>query len=261
MSTLQVEAEQRLVPAVDRAVSILDFVADARGTLGVSEIARGLQLPKSSVHGLCETLVALNLLRSVTGGYAPGPRALRWASSFLGRSTLTAEFQNLVADEPVLAAYTTTLSILEKDNVVYLACRNSDKPLGFTFQVGQHLPSVFTATGKAMLAALSPDERAARLPHRWPRALTANSVADIAAFEAQASNWQELGYAVDEEEVREGMVCIGATIVDERARPVAGIAASLTTTEARPDVRAEIGRVITKAAGYLSRLSGLGAAL
>ncbi|MGP3976524.1 helix-turn-helix domain-containing protein [Streptomyces sp. 8N114] len=43
-----------LVPAVTRAVSILDTLADAEGKpLSVSEIARTLSLPKSSTGNLC----------------------------------------------------------------------------------------------------------------------------------------------------------------------------------------------------------------
>lgn len=252
---------KRLVPAIDRAAAVLDLITVAPGSLGVSEIARSLGLPKSSVHGICETLLALELLRNAPTGYVLGPRSLRWASSFLERSSLIAEFHALIANEPVLAEYTTTLSILENDDVVYLACRNSNKPLGFTFQVGQRLPSVFTATGKAMLAALSSEERAARLPCPWPRPLTSNSVTDAESFEAQSLRWRVLGHAVDNGEIREGMTCLGAAILDARGRPIAGIAVSLTCTEARRSVREQLSRALARVANHLSRLSDLGAEL
>lgn len=244
-------SEKRLVPAVERAVAIMDLLAGTPRPMGVSDIARDLGLPKSSVYGICETLTELGLLRPGPSGYAPGPRPLRWSSAYLSRTSLVQEFRLLVAQDAVLSGYTVTLSTLDGANVVYLACQNADKPLGFTFQAGQHLPAVFTATGKAMLAALPDAERQDRLAGPWHPPFTRNGVPDAAAFEAQVPRWRALGYAIDNGEIREGMICLGAAILNTENKPHAGIAVSLTSTEARPEIRENLGNIIAKIARKL----------
>ena len=244
MPELDTTQSRRSVPALERGAAALDLVAAQAGPIGVSEIARQLGLAKSSTHGICETLCGLDLLRLVPGGYVPGPRSLRWSAVWLANSTLVTEFNRIVAAEPRLRAYTVTLSMLDADQVIYLACRESDKPLGFSFQIGMRLPAVFTATGKAMLSSLTAEGRRDWLPEKWPAPLTTASVADCAAFERQVPQWQRLGHALDKGEIRVGMVCIGKAILREAGQPAAGIALSMTSDEARPEVIAELAGVL-----------------
>lgn len=243
---------RRLVPAIERASAVMDLLAGSPRPLGLSEIARAAGLAKSSAHGICETLSALGLLRSEAAGYAIGPHALRWSAAYLGRTSLVSEFEALLASDDALRSATTTLSVLSGRDVVYLACHNSDRPLGFTFRAGERLPAPFTATGKAMLSALSETERQALLAGDWPAPLTPASVPDAARFETQAARWQTLGYAIDDGEVREGMVCLGAAVRDAQGRPVAGLATSFTSAEAAGDKRAALGRAVAALANRLS---------
>lgn len=243
---------RRLVPAIERASAVMDLLSGSSHPLSLSAIARALGLAKSSAHGICETLTALGLLRSEATGYAIGPHALRWSAAYLGRTSLVQEFEALLASDEALRSATTTLSVLSGRDVVYLACHNSDRPLGFTFRAGERLPAPFTATGKAMLSALSAPERHACLAGDWPAPLTPNSVPDAAGFEAQAGRWTALGYAVDDGEVREGMVCLGAAVRDAQGRPVAGLATSFTSAEAAGDKREALGRAVAALADRLS---------
>lgn len=246
------DGTKRRVPAVIRAVAILDLLAQAPEPKGVSQIARELELPKSSVHGICETLRDLALLRSDGTRYDLGPRPLKWSSAFLQRSDLVTEFHRVLSNDSRISDYTVTLSSLQGSEVVYLACRNSTKPLGFMFQAGMHLPAVYTATGKAMLAQLDPKERKAALTGRWPAPLTARSVRDRNAFEKEAQRWRQQNYAVDDGQIREGMFCLGASIIDHAGRPVAGIAISMTAAEARPEIIKRFGKIVQQVAAAIA---------
>jgi DNA-binding IclR family transcriptional regulator len=115
------------------------------------------------------------------------------------------------------------------------------------------LPAVYTATGKAMLSHIPPDQRHAILSGPWREPLTSNSVRDLHAFDADVKVWLEQGYAIDNGEVREGMVCLGAPILGPEGTPVAGIAISMTSTEARQDEQAALGVIICEVAQSLAR--------
>lgn len=247
------DTAKRRAPAVERAILILDRLASAPGPLGVSELAREIGAPKSSVYGVCETLVDAGVLYADPAGYSFSAHCLRWSGAYLNRSSLVSEFQRLLSRDDRLAHYTVTLSALEADEVVYLACRNSDRPLGFTFQIGMRLPAAFSATGKSMLSHLSPEDRHAVLSGPWRAPFTKNSVADLGTFEGEVARWRENGYAVDNGEIREGMVCLGAPILSPQGAPVAGIAISMTSAEARDDVQRDLGAIVRDIANSLSR--------
>ncbi len=62
------EPSPRLVPAVERAVKLLDALAGSRRPASLAQLARELDAPKSSVHGLLSTLVELDLVRRNDAG-------------------------------------------------------------------------------------------------------------------------------------------------------------------------------------------------
>lgn len=237
------ESSLKLVPAVMRATQILDCVSGNRNGLKLSDIVRQTKLPKSSVHGLCQTLTYVKLLKlNSDGSFTMGPQSVRWANVFLSDSDIVDAFHDVVAEAEGLGAYTLTLSHLEGPEVIYLSCRNSTSPLGITFRIGMRVPAVFTATGKAMLAAMSLQELARHLPSEWPQPITPTSVQSLKKLEAEMAAVKAKGYSLDDGQLREGMFCIGAAICDRPFHPVAGIALSLMAVEARPDIVDAMGQ-------------------
>ena len=73
---------ERLVPAVERAARVMDTLASSRQAMTLAEISKRLKLPRSSVHGLLATLVALELARRHDdASFTVGPKALQWAGA------------------------------------------------------------------------------------------------------------------------------------------------------------------------------------
>jgi DNA-binding IclR family transcriptional regulator len=194
----------------------------------VSTLARSLGLPKSTVHGLCATLVNMGLLvRRSDASFRVGPHVMRWANAFLTSTDLTAEFAALWDDLKVLPNGTITLSVLDGTDVVYIGCRNSGQPLGITFRIGMRLPAIYTATGKAFLSTMS-DARVREMTSRnWPEALTSRSVRNVDTLLRELKTCRERGYSIDDGQTREGMYCIGAVVRDSSGQAIAGVAVSL----------------------------------
>lgn len=245
----------KLVPAVERAVRILDIIA-AEGPMGLSKIARALSLPKSSVHGLCYTLCHLDLLRERHGRYSFGPKSLGWTAVAMDESALIAEFKELLDRASDLNRYTLTLSTLHSAEVIYLACQNTSAPLGVSFRIGMRLPAPFTATGKAMLAHLTQYDLEKNLNIPFPAPLTDSSVQSVEKLLEELEETRKQGFSVDNGQVRSGMCCLGAAVRDASGNAVAGVALSMTTAEARPDVIEATGCAIANFALQLSRRIG-----
>jgi IclR family transcriptional regulator, blcABC operon repressor len=194
----------------------------------LNELARQLKLPKSTVHGLCTTLVDLHLLVRRNGSYfCIGPHVMRWASAFLGQTELTAEFAALWDNLRLLPDETITLSVLDGTEVVYIACRNSGSPLGITFRIGMRLPAAFTATGKAILSTMSDRQVREIMSGPWPEPRTKHSVGKIEALLRELEECRQRGFSIDNEQTLEGMYCFGTPVRDSTDLAIAGIAVSL----------------------------------
>jgi DNA-binding IclR family transcriptional regulator len=243
----------RAVPAIVRARNLMDLIAGSSESLSLSALARELMLPKSSVHGLCNTLVDLGLLvRRSDNGFRIGPHVMRWANSFLISTDLTTEFVGLWDSMDLLRGHTITLSVLEGAEVVYIACRNSDSPLGVTFRIGMRLPAPFTATGKAILSSMTDDQVRAIMANRWPVPLTQNSVRSIDELLTELEETRRRGYSIDNGQVDEGMWCFGTPVLNSVNKAIAGIAVSMLKSNIKVDQLDVIPENIRHVANMLS---------
>lgn len=245
------------VPALRRAVLILDLITKADSPLSAADIARMLRLPKSTAHGLLNVMLELNLLvRNPDGVFHLGPHPMRWADGFLSKMDIVSVFKDYFAKDTALSCYTITLTVLDRDEVVYIGCRDSDQPLGQTFRIGMRLPAPFTATGK-MLLSERPDSELPRLfGTGFPSPMTARSVRDVEQLLHELTEIRARGFSIDDGQVRESMICVGAAIRDYTGKAIAGIATSLMRSEASPEIVAELGGMMCKTADTLSKQLG-----
>ncbi|RZT39554.1 IclR family transcriptional regulator [Cupriavidus agavae] len=245
-------------PAVVRAVQVLDAIAAAPEPLTLADLTRLTGAPKSSLHGMCDTLVQLQLVKRLPGGaMALGPHVMGWASAFLAQTRITGEFDALWSETDAFHDATVTLSMLEGAEVVYLACQNGDRPLGVTFRIGMRLPAPYTATGKAILSTLAPDEVGRLFAEGLPPRLTRASVASVAQLADELHTVRATGYSIDNGQMREGMTCFGAPVFDTSGPRAAGaIAVSYLTSEIDAATGQRIGRQVRALANQLSARLG-----
>lgn len=255
------DTEQRgkAVPALVRTKKILDALSAGGKPKGVSELARMLDLPKSTVHGLCHTLVDLGLMMRVgPSQFAVGPHVLSWANAFEGQSDLTQEFMRIADANDLISKQAINLSILTGREVMYVACRRGTDPLGVSFRPGVRLPAPFTATGKAMMATMPAAEVEALFAEDWPDAWTRRSVPDLNTLMRELDETRERGYSIDDGQLREAMVCFGAPVFDASGtRAVAGIAIGLLSGEVNEASTNLVSHAVQALANKLShRLGG-----
>lgn len=245
------------VPALRRAVTVLDLVAAASGSLTAADITRQLALPKSTVHGQLSVLSELGLLvKTAEGTYRLGPHLMRWAEGFLSQMDFVSLFRDYFATDTELSGYTITLTVLDGDEVVYVSCRNTDQPLGHSFRIGKRLPAPFTATGKMLLSELLDDDLAQRFEPHFPAPMTPSSVRSIGQLKAEFVAIRRRGFSIDNGQIHEAMTCVGAAIFDHTGKVVAAIATSFLSSEAQPEMTDSLGEKIYLAAMAISRQNG-----
>ncbi len=248
------DSKQQQTPALEKGARILDLVARSRGFLSLSDLSRELKIAPSSVHSLCHTLVGLELLiRRTDQTFQLGPHVMRWSNAFTLQSDVATEFAAIWDHEPALPRATFTLTVQDGTEVVYIAARNWE---GFRsaieFRVGMRLPAAFTATGKAFLSHMSDHEIRRLFADGLPAARTCRSVQNVDALLLELRDIRRDGYSCDEEQIADGMVCFGATVLDAQHRPIAGVAVSLASDS---DAMADRASIIANVLGMAARLS------
>lgn len=237
-------------------MALLDHLARQRQPMSMARLATDLSLPRSSVHGLCNTLLSLGYLRRQGDGHLQiGPRVMSLAEAFLAGTDVTREFDALWQHGHALPEETVLLSVLDGRDVVYLAARNGSRPLGLGFTVGMRLPAHLAATGKAMLAWLPAEQVRQRLGDGALPLQTGQGSGDATALAAELAATRQRGYSIDDEGIRLGVYCIAAPVLDAGGRPVAGVGVCLNKAMLNADEAAQQRlRVLETARALSARL-------
>ncbi len=216
----ETESRRSGVQSLDRAFSILEVMADADGTIGLSQLADRAELPLATIHRLVRTLVDLGYVRQEDNRqYSLGPRLMRLAdasSKRLGRLA-----QPYLAEAVGRIGETVNLAVMDGDEVVYVAQAQPSKNLMRMFtEVGRRVLPHNTAVGKAILAGRDPDQVRALLKRTGMPRRTDTTITTPDRLLDELVRVHQRGYALDEQEQEVGVRCV-AVAVPDAPRPMA----------------------------------------
>lgn len=242
-------------PAVTRAVALMEELARARQPVALTNLARSLDLAKSTVANLCSALEACHMIRRVDGRWALGYKLVELGQEFLAGTDLVEEFRRGVAALPTAAQETVLLAALDGVEIVYLTRHDGTQPIRLASDIGRRMPAVVTALGKAMLASLPVEEMEARLSG-MPELplLTPRSHRSMDALRGDLDTIRGRGYSVDNEENTDGVTCVGVALPGSRSTPTA-VSATMLTGRVTTDLREALVEELTALAVQLSRLT------
>ena len=194
----------------------------------------GWACPKSSIANICNALADIGLVRRIGTGFALGRKLAELGGAYLASVDQVQEFYEACQLLPTGSEETVQLAILDGLEMTYLARHDGRQPVRLTSQIGRRLPATVTATGKAALASLDDVELDRRLAGRRRAAGPDRQLARDRrrAPGRPRRRSARRGYAMDDEETVEGVVCFGVMIPGRR--PGEGpYAASITLLKAR----------------------------
>ncbi|MGZ4591966.1 MAG: IclR family transcriptional regulator [Actinomycetes bacterium] len=199
------------VQSVDRALDLLEALARSDVPRGVGEIAALTGLPQGTAHRLLRSLQARGYVRhDATRKYSLGAAAFRLGDA--AQRSLARSAGPYLARLVDHSGETANLSVLEGDDVVYVAQVPSPHTLRMFAEVGRHVPPHTTASGKVLLAALPPERAAAVLRRTGLPRHTENTLTDLRELLAELDRTRDRGWAADEEEHETGVRCVAVPV-------------------------------------------------
>lgn len=206
-------------------LKVLECVAQSQMPRGVTELAAEMQLPKSNVHRMLQTLEHAGYLkRSSSGQYSSSLKMWDMASRVAERIDVPREAHVQMQKLSDLTQETIHLGILENGEVSYIDLIQSRLPVRVHIGIGQRAPAHCVSTGKAMLAYASPkvvDEVCKQL-----RRYTSVTVTDPKNFRASLKKFRAQGFVISRGEYREDVGGIGVPIFDRSGAVVAALGIS-----------------------------------
>ncbi|MEU5954688.1 IclR family transcriptional regulator [Streptomyces sp. NPDC047525] len=249
----------RLVPAVTRALDILELFLEGDGTLSAPEVTRRLQLPRTTVHELLTTLAARSYLVQIpdqTGRYRLGVRAYQLGSRYAEQLDLAAEGQQVAREVAETCDETVHVAVLEDTDVIYIAKVDSTHAVRMVSAAGRKLPAHCTSVGKMLLASLPPAELETRLAGRELVAMTQNSITEPDALLAALAEVRERGVAAEHRESNPDVSCVAAPVRDSAGHVVAALSISVPMIRWSEQREDELAELAAKGAGDLSERLG-----
>ncbi|QFS85055.1 IclR family transcriptional regulator [Roseivivax sp. THAF197b] len=221
-----------------------DFIASLAKGLRVIECF-GAETPRLSITdvaartGLDRATARRCLLTLHKEGYAEydgkfftvTPRILRLGMAALATLPLPQLAQPWLDQLSEQIGQSTSLSILDETDIVYLARAAQRRVMSVGLMPGSRLPAHCTSMGRVLLAAL-PEEAARALLDRSdlsPR--TAFSLTDPEEIMAELARVRAQGYCLIDQEVEIGLRSIAVPLTDIRGRVVAALNTGVAATQ------------------------------
>ena len=149
-----------LVKSASRTLHVFEAFADAKCGMSLAELARALDIPRSSCLALLRTFLSRGYLYQVgANGYYPTRKLYDMAEVIARHDPLLARVLPVATALRDKTKETVILGKRYGEQVVYLAVIESEQQIRYSAHPGDFKPLHGTASGKVLLAALSEKER------------------------------------------------------------------------------------------------------
>lgn len=258
MATTGKQNDAAHVKSVEKAIYLLNLLAEEKREMSLSEIAVCMGWPKTTVYGILATLRDYQFVDQspASGHYGLGSRLFELGNQVARGWDIREAARPIIQRLSRTLGETVQLATERGGEVLYLEKLESTQMLRIVSEIGARLPMHCSGLGKVLLAYKSPGEIAWILrEHGMPR-MTERTITDREALERELIRVRRDGTAMDDGEIMEGLRCIAAPIFGadgqvKYAVSLSGLAASLQGERLEL-----VRRELLLAAGDISRAMG-----
>lgn len=245
-------------PAARQALAALRYLARQAGPVPAAAIARDVGLPRSTAYHLLAVLAEQGFVVHLPEErrYGLGVAAFELGSAYTRQAPLARLARPVLTRLVDQVRHTAHLAVLHGHEVLYVVEERAPGRPSLVTDVGVRLPAHLTASGRAILAALSPAQVRALFPDRAAFAdRTGIGPASLPQLRRVLRDVRRRGHAVEDGEVSTGFASVASAVYDHSGYPVAGLAVTYPSG-AEPDtavlaaVRASAGELTRRIAGH-----------
>lgn len=260
----KINDNSNLVQSIERALNIIDTLAEYNNGCGIIELSKELGLSKATVHRLLSTL-------KYKGYVIQNPETEKYllSTKFLYlASNVTNNLDIIKVAKPYIQSFSNKvgevlhLCIADEtnENIIYIDKIHPNNPnhsISMSSHIGKKAPIFCTASGKLLLSQYSNNEIKEMLKDVQFIKYTNNTLENIDDLLKEISEIRENHYALDNVEYDKGIICISVPVYDANNKIIAAISLSSVTLyyslnellEFKDDMQ-NLGMMVSKLIGY-----------
>lgn len=214
------------VPAAKNVLSVLRYVAAQAGPVGAAAIARDVDLPRSTTYHLLAALVDDGFVVHLPEErkYALGVTAHELGTGYSRQAPLHRLARFPIAQLVERTKRTAHLAVMHGREVIYIIEERARRQSALVTNPGVRLPAHLTASGRAMLASMTPEQLAALYP--GPEAFPTRyetGVHSVPALNELLERIRERGFSWEQDEVTDGFSSLAVPVLDRSGLAVASV--------------------------------------
>jgi IclR family transcriptional regulator, pca regulon regulatory protein len=210
------------VQSLERGLLVIRAL-DAPEPQALSEVARATGLSRAAARRFLLTLEQLGYVRHARGRFALTPRVLELGYAYLSSLTLPEVAQPHLERLVEQVHESSSVSVLDGDDVVYVARVPTRRIMSVTISVGTRFPAYATSMGRVLLSGVPDEQLDATLARADLRQLTARTITSVDRLREAIQEVRRQGYAIVDEELEIGLRSIAVPIRDAAGVVVAAV--------------------------------------
>lgn len=247
-----------LIQTVCHALDLLGQFNCDRAELGVTELSRRLALHKNNVFRLLATLESRNFIEqnSSTGNYRLGTKNLEMGQLYSRHMELRQLARPVLETMTAALKEASSIIIMQGGNMIPIDEVDSPLPVRVVSRPGVWLPFHCTAPGKVFLAGMHDKERRQLLSGELA-CRTRRTIVDKWLLLEELDKVAKCGYAMDDEEMEDGVRCVSVPVYDKTMQVAGAVAVTGPATRLGDErLEGEIIPVLLRSAAELTRRLG-----
>ncbi|HWG64280.1 MAG TPA: IclR family transcriptional regulator C-terminal domain-containing protein [Streptosporangiaceae bacterium] len=214
------------VQSLDRGLAVIRCFSSEHPSLTLSEVAERTGLTRAAARRFLLTLQELGYVGSSGRQFSLRPRVLALGYAYLSSFSVAQIAQPHLEDLAEELHESCSVSVLDGDDIVYVARASANRIMTIALTVGTRLPPYPTSMGRVLLASLPPAELDAYLGRATMNKLTAHTITGPGELRKILDEVRARGWAAVDQELETGVRSIAVPITDRSGKVVAAINAS-----------------------------------
>ena len=220
MRTPAAAADPDYVQSLERGLSVITAFSHERPQMTLSEVAKVTGLTRAAARRFLLTLHRLGYVNVEEREFSLSPRTLELGYAYLSSTPfweLATPHMEALVDR---LHESSSISVLDGDDVVYVARVPTKRIMTISLSVGTRLPAYATSMGRVLLAALDEDALEAYLRRVTLVPLTARTVTNRETLRSLLDEVREQGWALVDQELEEGVRSVAVPLHDSQRRVI-----------------------------------------
>jgi DNA-binding IclR family transcriptional regulator len=199
------------IKVLDKAVQVMELLANSEKGIRLSDVRRALSLSKTTALRILRVLESHNLVgRNADTHFVLGNRVLWWETCYRRNFDLLAVVRPHIEKLRELTSETSIFSIVTDFRTVIVNQAISSQVTSSRYDLGAASPLHAGASGKVILAHLSPEKRKEFFSKVELNRLTKGTTVDKALLERQLKEIHNVGVAITRGERFENTASVAA---------------------------------------------------